>query len=351
MVLVNGTRLDHATLIRFSLDNLGTQNAHHEFEHICRDVARARLCPNLLPSTGPVSAGGDGGIDFESFASCSNQGGVAVLGTALAGEPIVFCCSLRKDVGPKVKEDIERVKQSRPDSKTVFFFSNQPIAVGLRNQLCVDARAQHGIVLTVVDRDALTELLVQPDLFWIARERLRIPAGDETTDSLVFESVELVTSECAWHPMSRTLGQAHYPFASHQLRMDMWPEERRAAERRTLDPIFDLTLINRSARPLLLSGVGFEPVRAWAKLKGLPVAAKVFVSDAYELGVHGFECGTTQLFTLPDPVYLQAEAPYRYKLRLLDYGSAVPGNESAIRLVARAADQEFHSAQIYLGLV
>lgn len=43
--------------IKFSLDQLSSQNAHHDFEHLCRHLTRARICSNVLPSTGPVSAG------------------------------------------------------------------------------------------------------------------------------------------------------------------------------------------------------------------------------------------------------------------------------------------------------
>ena len=72
--------------------------------------------------------------------------------------------------------------------------------------------------------------------------------------------------------------------------------------------------------------------------------------DAYEIEVKGFQLGKTVLSKLPDPVYLAAEAPYRYRLRLRDYRKAVPGNESAIRLVAEVDGELYHSMGIYLGL-
>ena len=53
--------------IRFQLEQLSVKNAHHEFEHLCRHLARTRLCSNILPATGPVAAAGDQGRDFESF--------------------------------------------------------------------------------------------------------------------------------------------------------------------------------------------------------------------------------------------------------------------------------------------
>lgn len=53
--------------IRFALEQLSAKNAHHEFEHLCLDLARLRICSNVLPATCPVAAGGDQGHDFETF--------------------------------------------------------------------------------------------------------------------------------------------------------------------------------------------------------------------------------------------------------------------------------------------
>jgi hypothetical protein len=71
---------DHRALInqiRFSLDNLGVQNRHHDFEVIWRHFSRKRLGLNIMPATGPVSAGGDQGRDIEtyemSWSSCQDQ--------------------------------------------------------------------------------------------------------------------------------------------------------------------------------------------------------------------------------------------------------------------------------------
>jgi len=58
-----------ATLIRSALADLDGLNAHHEFEHLCRQLAMRRVATNVLPATGPVSAGGDQGRDFETYRS------------------------------------------------------------------------------------------------------------------------------------------------------------------------------------------------------------------------------------------------------------------------------------------
>ena len=48
-----------ASQVHFALSQLPAQNAHHTFEEICRHLTRQFICSNVLPATGPVSAGGD----------------------------------------------------------------------------------------------------------------------------------------------------------------------------------------------------------------------------------------------------------------------------------------------------
>ncbi len=62
--------------IRFGLSQLAETNSHHEFEHLCRHLARARICSNIIPATGPVSSGGDQGRDFETFKTYIPQNGI-----------------------------------------------------------------------------------------------------------------------------------------------------------------------------------------------------------------------------------------------------------------------------------
>lgn len=61
------TSEEAAKLIRFALSELSAENAHHDFEHLCRHLTRRKICPNIIPSTGPVSGGGDQGADFETY--------------------------------------------------------------------------------------------------------------------------------------------------------------------------------------------------------------------------------------------------------------------------------------------
>jgi hypothetical protein len=62
--------VETAQMVRIALSLLSGDNGHHSFEHLCRQVAKRRIASNVLPATGPVSAGGDQGRDFETFRTC-----------------------------------------------------------------------------------------------------------------------------------------------------------------------------------------------------------------------------------------------------------------------------------------
>lgn len=115
------------------------------------------------------------------------------------------------------------------------------------------------------------------------------------------------------------------------------------------DPTFDVTIINQCDQPILIIALG---VRVWEianrprHLLGIPEALPVFQSDFYTVEIPNvlaphdiekdfgpFDVGVTALMRLPDPIYMQPSAPYRYGLLLKGYDGHVP-NRCRISLVA-----------------
>jgi hypothetical protein len=167
-----------AQYVRFALSQLAGRNGHHEFEQLCFQLARRRIYSNVIPATGPVSAGGDQGADFETY----RVGEVMPVGrrssffARVSREKVLFACSLEKNVQKKIKEDLKAAAEFSGNVERLVFFSSGDVAVGRRHKLQELGRLTYQISLEVFDARAISELLVDPELFWIAQQYLSIPS-------------------------------------------------------------------------------------------------------------------------------------------------------------------------------
>lgn len=168
-----------ARRINFELSELSAYDAHHEFEHLCRELAKARLVSNVLPATGPVAAGGDQGRDFETFHTYLATGlrfATGFLGLATS-DTVVFACTLqRDDLKSKIKSDLKSICTQGTEVQRVYFFASASVPVAQRHDLQKFARDTYQVELEILDGLAIAELLTDPDIFWIAETYLRLTA-------------------------------------------------------------------------------------------------------------------------------------------------------------------------------
>lgn len=169
-----------ASQVRFQLEQLKVRNQHHDFEHLCRHLTRARICSNVLPATGPVSAGGDQGRDFETFRThlqedLSHSGGFVGL---TSDTPMAFACSLidSDSAKGKIKDDIRSITEVGQPVDEIHFFCVADIPVALRHELQDWAVEERNVHLEIHDGQAIAEMLTGRDVFWIADRYLNIPA-------------------------------------------------------------------------------------------------------------------------------------------------------------------------------
>ncbi len=155
---------------------MGSRNAHHEFEHLARHLARARIYSNILPATGPVSAGGDGGRDFETFRTgiALPVAGSLFQARSSRDRAVAFACSLEKRIQGKIRGDVEKIVANGKVDEIVYFCEAN-LAIAKRQELVAAANGM-GIELQIFDGNTIAEWLAEPDLFWIAEEFLHVPA-------------------------------------------------------------------------------------------------------------------------------------------------------------------------------
>lgn len=174
--------------ICFALSQLPTKNAHHEFEQICRHLTEQFICSNVLPATGPVSAGGDQGRDFETFRTYLQNEldpSGSFLGRVSQGTIAFICTTQTTGLPTKIRRDIEKVCTSGHPVHEVRAFTLEPVPVGARHQLTDWTEESYGVRLEIHDRESIANLLAKPSGFWIAERFLCIPADirPETDES------------------------------------------------------------------------------------------------------------------------------------------------------------------------
>ena len=166
--------------IRFELGQLVVLNKQHDFEHVCRHLARLRICSNILPATGPVSAGGDQGRDFESFRTYLNASPISsssFIGLVSKG-PIAFACTTtaKDNLVQKIKSDITTIMGPGEKVVDIHYFCTEDLPVARRHGLQQWAKTNHNIHLEIYDGQAISEFLSSRDTFWIVERFLNIPA-------------------------------------------------------------------------------------------------------------------------------------------------------------------------------
>ena len=167
------------TQVRFALAQLPAQNAHHDFEHICRHLTQQYICSNVLPATGPVSAGGDQGRDFETFRTYLREElgpHGAFLGLVSDGT-IAFICTIQAGgVLTKLRQDIEKLCAAGHPVHEIRTFTLVQVPVGSRHQLQTETQELYGVQLEFHDGESVANLLARAAGFWIAERFLSIPA-------------------------------------------------------------------------------------------------------------------------------------------------------------------------------
>ncbi|WP_024805636.1 hypothetical protein [Nocardia sp. BMG51109] len=166
------------SIIEFGLSRLAGNNGHHEFEHLCRWIAKRRLVSNVLPATGPVSSGGDQGRDFETFHTYLARElpfSIGFLAHATT-DAVAFACTIQKDnLRRKFERDIDAICTQGTPVDRIYILTTANVPVRLRHELQDWAQAQHSVALDVLDGKMLAEFLAEPELYWLAEQYLDLP--------------------------------------------------------------------------------------------------------------------------------------------------------------------------------
>jgi len=220
--------------IRFGLEQLSINNAAHKFEDISRDLARSRICSNIMPATGPVQAGGDQGRDFESFRTFLSKSSIA--NSAFIGlstdKIIAFACSLEQNPakkGGKIEQDVNKITKSGSRVDCIYFFSSKDINTSDRHKLQDWCRNEKKIELTIVDAKAISEWLSEHDTFWIATQYLNIsnetyprpPDENKWYNNLLTSWKDKKVTRFSFEEFEEVKSGARYVYKRNELKQDL----------------------------------------------------------------------------------------------------------------------------------
>lgn len=175
--------------------------------------------------------------------------------------------------------------------------------------------------------------------------------GRVRTDGLMFSSVAIRQDLCAWDPAHRFRGTS-VAFGFHIIPDRFLTEAQRPPATHSGDPIFDVTLVNSGAAPVVVSNVGLHIIRTWTSLKGIPQATSILSLGDYVLPIDSAAAGDDISIRFPNPFHVPSGAPLRFGLQLAGYVTALQehGNESEVAIYVVAAASRVVSWPIYLGV-
>lgn len=141
------------SLLEYHLHSLTTRGQEKDFETFARKLAQKEICPNLLPQTGPTG-GGDSKVDSETYPVSDDLAAVwyVGVGSRAYGERWAFAFSAKQDWRPKVRSDVEKIKDTNRGYAKAFFVTNQPVPDRVRAAVEDELTNLHGLDVRILDR-------------------------------------------------------------------------------------------------------------------------------------------------------------------------------------------------------
>src|SRR5579859_861474 len=163
----------------YHLESLTSRKQEIEFEHFCRRLLEAEICPNLLPQTGPTG-GGDSKVDAETYpvADVVALRWYEGLPQASNQERWAFAFSAKKDWRSKVQSDVKGIAGTGRDYSLAYFITNQFVKDKTRAALEKKLQDQYGFRVQILDRTWIVRSIFEHDRLKLAVETLNLSGYD-----------------------------------------------------------------------------------------------------------------------------------------------------------------------------
>jgi|SRR5579859_1149670 len=170
----------------YHLESLTSRKQEIEFEHFCRRLLEAEICPNLLPQTGPTG-GGDSKVDAETYpvADVVALRWYEGVGQEASQQRWAFAFSTKKQWRQKVRSDVQEIVNTGRDYKLIYFVTSRFVKDKDRGQEQDTLTGQYGIPVLILDRTWIVKCIFEHNRLRIAYDTLHISGTRESTAPIV----------------------------------------------------------------------------------------------------------------------------------------------------------------------
>lgn len=130
--LLRGTQEQLRTVFGAAIQQLKPANRHHEFERLCVGHARRRFDPTLVVSGGPVSAGGDAGMDgFSSWVALDDDTSSTVTFFYPPGRvtaAVACTTTVSEKLSEKLRLDVAKIVAGDFPCGRIYFYSAESLS-------------------------------------------------------------------------------------------------------------------------------------------------------------------------------------------------------------------------------
>jgi hypothetical protein len=157
--------IDHA------LASITTNNQEQSFERFCIRVCEVRVCPNLIPNTGPAG-GGDGKVDADTFPVADSLSFFEGVGKQATDERWAIAISAKKNWKQKLDGDVKSILSTGRSYARVIFVTNQAVPSKERQKAQDELEYLHKLPVTILDRTWLIDSITFHNCAQIAVDEL-----------------------------------------------------------------------------------------------------------------------------------------------------------------------------------
>jgi hypothetical protein len=183
------------SLLDYHLSSLTSRNQEGDFEQFARRLCEKEICPNLLPTTGPMG-GGDSKVDSETF-PVADTIALQWYGNVLheaANERWAFAFSTKEVWLTKVKSDISKIVETKRGYTKAFFVTSQNIRAKKRAEIEDALTNEHKIEVRILDRNWIIERVFAGRHEQIAIDELKVTALNKQSSQLGTEDAQRISN-------------------------------------------------------------------------------------------------------------------------------------------------------------